>query len=239
VARASADMTFADRFDTRPFVAGLVLSLVVHGGAMMLVLPAARLAPYEPAPPLEVRLLEPQSVLDEVQPAAPAPPKPTPPKRVERKPKPAVIARADTPPQEPPAPVEPPKEAPVSAPEPPVAVAPPPPPVAAVAPPPPRVPRSDLLSGYGKVVSQALAHYKEYPRIAQMRGWEGSVTMRLRVAPTGQLIDAVLYKSSGHEVLDQQALAMAAKAERLPLPPEELRDGEIAVLVPVVFRLEP
>jgi hypothetical protein len=31
---------------------------------------------------------------------------------------------------------------------------------------------------------------------------------------------------------------MASMAERLPVPPEGLGDGEIAVLVPVVFRLE-
>jgi protein TonB len=72
-----------------------------------------------------------------------------------------------------------------------------------------------------------------------MRGWEGSVTMRLRVAPSGRLIDAELHTSSGHDVLDRQALAMASQAQRLPAPPDGLNGGEIAVLVPVVFRLEP
>ena len=31
---------------------------------------------------------------------------------------------------------------------------------------------------------------------------------------------------------------MASTPERFPPPPDELRDSEIAVLVPVVFRLE-
>ena len=71
-----------------------------------------------------------------------------------------------------------------------------------------------------------------------MQGWQGAVTMRLRVAPSGRLIDAEVHASSGHEALDRQALAMAAKPERFPPPPEGLRESEIAVLVPVVFRLE-
>ena len=86
--------------------------------------------------------------------------------------------------------------------------------------------------------SLVLARYTDYPRLAQMQGWQGAVTMRLRVAPSGRLLDAEVYASSGHEVLDRQALAMAARAERFPAPPEGLRDREVAVLVPVVFRLE-
>jgi hypothetical protein len=38
--------------------------------------------------------------------------------------------------------------------------------------------------------------------------------------------------------LDRQALAMASKPERFPAPPEGRRDREIAVLVPIVLRLE-
>ncbi len=99
------------------------------------------------------------------------------------------------------------------------------------------MPSSDLLSDYGQAISQVLARHKEYPRIAQMQGWQGAVTMRLRVAPSGRLLDAEVHTSSGYEVLDRQALAMASKAGHLPAPPEGLRDREIAVLVPVVFRL--
>jgi protein TonB len=93
---------------------------------------------------------------------------------------------------------------------------------------------AELVSGYTKKLSDALARYKEYPRIAELRGWEGSVTMRLRVAPSGRLVDAQLHTSSGYEVLDKQAIAMASKAVQLPAPPE----GVSSVLVPVVFRLE-
>jgi len=97
---------------------------------------------------------------------------------------------------------------------------------------------SELLSAYGQMISQALAPYKRYPVIAQMRGWEGSVTMQLHVAPTGRLLEAEVRISSGYDVLDRQALAMASLADPYPVPPEALSAREIAVLVPVVFRLE-
>jgi protein TonB len=99
-------------------------------------------------------------------------------------------------------------------------------------------PSPDLLAGYGSSVSRLLARHREYPRVALMRGWEGTVTMRLRVAPGGKLIEAKVEGSSGHQVLDAQAVEMVRRVPDLPQPPESLRDREFAVLVPVIFRLE-
>ena len=101
-----------------------------------------------------------------------------------------------------------------------------------------RVPASQLLSNYGLAIAEVLARYKAYPPIAQMQGWEGSVTMQLRVAASGRLLEAEVHRSSGHGVLDREALAMAAKAARFPPPPEGLGDHEVEVLVPIIFRLE-
>jgi protein TonB len=99
-------------------------------------------------------------------------------------------------------------------------------------------PSAEVLSDYTRSLSNALDRYKEYPRIAELRGWEGSVTMRLRVAPSGRLIEAQVYKSSGFAVLDQQAVAMVSKAGVLPVPPEGLDATGVPVLVPINFRLE-
>jgi protein TonB len=62
--------------------------------------------------------------------------------------------------------------------------------------------------------------------------------MRLRVAPSGRLIEARVYKSSGFAVLDQQAVAMVSNAGALPVPPEGLDADGVPVLVPITFRLE-
>lgn len=222
--------------------AALIASLAVHAVALSVWLPAPRVALFHPPPVLQVSLRElavPPAVSPE--PGGLAPSAPLPEKRTKPAPEqhaPVPLARG----VEPPAPSataaaeDEPIRAPMSAPE--LAVAPPaPPPVVPWASAPP-VPASELLSGYGQAISQALARYKEYPRIAQLQGWQGAVTMRLRVAPSGRLLDAQVHISSGYDVLDRQALAMASRPERLPAPPEALRDGEVAVLVPVVFRLE-
>jgi protein TonB len=261
VAGARLTMDAAARSEHR-FATALTASVALHAAAMMISLPASRLAPFPAPAPLQVRLFE--SPLVAPEPTNPAAEQSARARRVPQKqetatagtaPSPAppvtalVRARAlrGVPPRRAPAPpvtahaLEALPEAPAPVPAPSVLspgvpssepARPPGAAYAAVAPAP------ELLSGYGKMISQALARYKEYPQIAQMRGWEGSVTMRLRVAPSGQLIDAELHTSSGHDVLDKQALAMAGRARRLPVPPEGLSRGEIAVLVPIVFRLE-
>jgi protein TonB len=226
----------------------VVASLAVHAAAMSLSLPAPRVSLFEPLAVLQVSVSE-----FAVRPAAPpepaslAPPPPPPAKRIKpepRKHEPVPLARTSEPHAQSPAAIVQEERARASAPEGDVALraAPPQPalPPLAAQVPAPWVPSPELLSSYGQAISQVLARYKEYPRIAQMRGWEGAVTMRLRVAPSGRLIEAKVQTSSGHEVLDQQALEMAVRAGRLPAPPDGLHDREeVAVLVPIVFRLEP
>ena len=219
-------------------------SLAAHAAAMSLSLPSPRVSLFEPPQVLEVYLREPAAPpTASPEPASLAPAAPVAEKRARperRKHEPLTLARKT----EPSAPLQPEntaeERAPAPAPEASIvtlAPAPPPAPLAAQ-PATPQVSRSDLLSSYGQAISKALARYKEYPPVAQMQGWQGAVTMRLRVAPSGRLIDAEVHASSGHEALDRQALAMAAKPERFPPPPEGLRESEIAVLVPVIFRLE-
>jgi periplasmic protein TonB len=234
-------MTRADALDRR-FGIALAASLVVHAAAMTLSLPARKAPALDSAVPLQVRLLEPQPMAMIHEPARPSAevPRPAPAKRARPKRQTAAPAAPKVAPSPPEPPVELAKETPA---EPSLALAPAlepaPVPLELPAPALPEpVPSAELLAGYGKRISEALSRYKEYPRVAQLRGWEGAVTMRLRVAPSGRLVDAELYTSSGYEVLDKQAIAMATRAAQLPVPPEGLNGGEVAVLVPVVFRLE-
>ena len=241
-------MTRADALDRR-FGIALAASLVVHAAAMMLSLPAPKAPAYDPAVPLHVRLLQPQPAALITEPARPSAEAPRPALAKRARPKRETAAPAA--PQVAPSPRSPAPEPAVEVAEEaraeqPLALAPltpsvePAPPSFVLPEPAPlqSVPSAELLAGYGKRISEALARHKEYPRIAQLRGWEGAVTMRLRVAPSGRLVDAELYASSGYEVLDKQAIAMATRAAQLPMPPEGLNGGEVAVLVPVVFRLE-
>ena len=99
-------------------------------------------------------------------------------------------------------------------------------------------PDPDLLAGYGQALSQAIGRHQRYPRLAQMRGWQGTAMVALKFGSGNRLLATTLHKSSGHEVLDEQALAMVKDAQPLPNPPERLRNRDFAVLVPIVFRIK-
>lgn len=102
----------------------------------------------------------------------------------------------------------------------------------------PPAPEPDVLASYGHALSQAIARHQRYPRVAQMRGWQGTATVALKFGSGNQLLATTLHRSSGHEVLDEQALQMVKDAQPLPSAPERLRSRDFTVLVPIVFRLK-
>ena len=238
-------MTRPSELDHR-FGAALALSLVIHVGAMILSPSSPKAPSFNPPVPLSVQLVQ-EPVPRVAELARPARQVATKAAPVKRPPAKREVAVPDV---EPAPQALPPVET-VQTAEPPDATGPEPvvaPPIAALLPSTPdpvalpvpaqRVPSAEALARYAKSLSEVFARYKEYPRIAELRGWEGSVTMRLRVAPSGRLIEAQVYKSSGFAVLDQQAVAMVSKVGALPVPPEGLDAAEVPVLVPINFRLE-
>jgi protein TonB len=227
-------MTRAADFDHR-FGAALALSLVLHLGAMTLSPSSPKAPSFNPQVPLSVQLVR-EPVPQAAQLARPAGPatrptraKPAPP-RHEKAPLALTAPAQALPPVDTIQPVPALDEAPAGPLEPPV-----PPPITAS---PQSAPEPEALARYAKSLSEVFARYKEYPRIAELRGWEGSVTMRLRVAPSGRLIAAELYESSGYDALDKQAMRMVTRVGVLPVPPEGLNAAEVPVLVPINFRLE-
>lgn len=98
-------------------------------------------------------------------------------------------------------------------------------------------PSPDALAAYRQRLTQLLAGQREYPRIAAMRGWEGEVRLRLRVARKGNLLGFALDRSSGFDVLDQHALSMLAGLGGLPPVPDALEGNEIQVVVPINYKL--
>lgn len=114
-----------------------------------------------------------------------------------------------------------------------------PPAVAAVVAPPVAAAPSqeDLLANYRRRLTELLARQQEYPRVAAMRGWEGEVRVRVRVARKGSLLGVSLDHSSGYEILDKHAIAMLEGLGGLPALPEEFGSSELQVVVPVSYSL--
>jgi len=70
-----------------------------------------------------------------------------------------------------------------------------------------------------------------------LRGWEGEVRLRLRIARKGNLLAVQLDRSSGFEVLDQHALARLSDHGDFPPLPERWEGSELQVVIPIHYKL--
>ncbi|MFL1388425.1 energy transducer TonB [Pseudomonas tritici] len=165
-----------------------------------------------PPPVVEPSPVPPPSppVVDELA-AKPAPPKPIP------KPQPKPVPKPE--PKPVPKPVEPPPAPPTAAPP-----APPAPPAPA-----PVTPAS-ANAAYLKNPAP------EYPSLAQRRGWEGTVLLRVHVLASGKPGEIQVQKSSGRQQLDDAALAAVKRWSFVPA-----KQGDVAqdgwVSVPIDFKI--
>ena len=95
----------------------------------------------------------------------------------------------------------------------------------------------DTLRGFERRLSALAAEYRHYPRIARLRGWQGTTLILVRIGPQGLVQEVKVAETSGYEVLDRQALEMVRKALSRQPPPPDLRQW-YEVTVPIQFRLE-
>lgn len=95
----------------------------------------------------------------------------------------------------------------------------------------------NALGEYGSLLGRAIAKHKSYPKIAQMRGYQGDVLLDLKLDGNGNVLSAKVKEGSGYDSLDKQALEMVRKAAPFPAPPESLRNRTFNVTVPVSFKL--
>jgi protein TonB len=76
----------------------------------------------------------------------------------------------------------------------------------------------------------------KYPAIARSRGWQGKVLLRVKVAADGLSETVTVHSSSGHDALDESAVAAVEKWKFIPA-----KRGNTAVactvIVPIIFTL--
>ena len=165
----------------------------------------------------------------------PPPPAPAPPV-VEPPPPPPVVDELAAKPKPKPKPVPKPvvKQAPKPQPKP--VEAPPPAPVAAPAPPAPAPPAPAPITPASANAAYLKNPAPEYPQMAQRRGWEGTVLLRVEVLPSGKPGQIQIQKSSGRDALDTAALAAVKRWSFVPA-----KQGDVAqagwVSVPIDFKL--
>ncbi len=94
------------------------------------------------------------------------------------------------------------------------------------------------LAQYRLALIGAAKRHKTYPPRAIDRGLEGRVEVRLVIGTDGELARVLVKRSSGHDVLDRQALELMRTASGLTPVPPALRNREFAVEVPVLYELK-
>jgi protein TonB len=93
------------------------------------------------------------------------------------------------------------------------------------------------LGQYRLALIGTARRHKLYPETARERGWEGRVAVELVVDADGALAAATVRQSSGHAVLDREALEMLRRAAALTPVPPALKGREFRLEVPVQFEL--
>ncbi len=141
---------------------------------------------------------------------------PTPPQREETKP-PEPQAELSLPMPEPPKP-EPPSEE-----------------RQATAPPQANAPRA--IARWESALAAHLERFKRYPQEARARGEQGTATVAFTIDHNGRLVSSRIVQSSGFARLDQETLAMLARAQPMPKPPDSALDSELSFVVPVRFNI--
>ena len=72
---------------------------------------------------------------------------------------------------------------------------------------------------------------------ARSRGAQGIAKVAFTIDHEGHLLTSRIVQSSGSAALDEETLAMLARAQPMPRPPEQVSDGELSFEVPVRFNI--
>ncbi|NHN89501.1 TonB family protein [Acetobacter conturbans] len=92
----------------------------------------------------------------------------------------------------------------------------------------------DPVSWQGALLAQ-LEKFKRYPSEAMADHQKGVPTVTFSMDRKGHVLSVTLASSSGHVLLDQEAIALPRRAQPLPVPPDSVEGDPITLTVPVEF----
>ncbi len=92
-------------------------------------------------------------------------------------------------------------------------------------------------SDYYREVTAWLEKHKRYPRRSKLRNEEGVVMLRFVVNRDGMVSVSTIEESSGYKRLDKEAMGMIERAQPLPPIPEDMRQANLDLVIPVKFNL--
>lgn len=98
--------------------------------------------------------------------------------------------------------------------------------------------RQAELDAYARDVLRRITANQRYPSEALARALEGAARVDMVVGIDGRVKTVRLIRSTGHNVLDIEALDKVRLLRDLPAPPRFLKGREFSLAVPVVFRID-
>lgn len=102
----------------------------------------------------------------------------------------------------------------------------------------PSTPSSTSAANHVRSHIQALfAARFRYPPLARKHGWQGSVKVRLTLRAGGSVERVQVVESSGHRILDRDALKTLQRIDTVPDVARWLRGQGLSVDVPIRYRL--
>ena len=93
----------------------------------------------------------------------------------------------------------------------------------------------DALKAYQSQVRRKLERNKKYPPAAQARRITGVATVSFTIHRSGTVSGVRLTSGSGHAILDDEVLALLARAAPLPPIPPEISSNTLSLAVPIRF----
>jgi protein TonB len=94
------------------------------------------------------------------------------------------------------------------------------------------------LDAYGlSVAGQIGRSPRDYPLRARRLRQEGTAEVVVKVGADGKVKDVSVSRSSGHRVLDEEAVERVRSVLPLPKAPPDLRGREFSIQVPISFKL--
>ena len=94
-----------------------------------------------------------------------------------------------------------------------------------------------IIEDYGQLLAAHISQFKRYPRIAQRRGWEGELTLEVRLDKHAKILNIMILNKSNYDVLDQEAIKMIERSKPLPKP-TDLTSETFTVFIPIKFGLQ-
>jgi len=95
----------------------------------------------------------------------------------------------------------------------------------------------DTANSYLEMVKFRIERKKKYPERARERQIEGRISIRFIITQTGDVKAVEIVKKTGHESLNNAALAAVKNAAPFQKPPSRFFEGDITLMVTIIFEL--